>query len=129
MSNDSWLTGKIVRGDGRGRQLGFPTANIQLPTSVALPAAGVYAGVARLENDTAMHVAAIHVGPAPTFERERQTLEVHMLDFPDRDLYDERLSTQIQHHIRDIEKFASVDELVVAIEDDCEQARQLLDDA
>ena len=116
-----WLSGVVVRGDGRGRELGFPTANIELNAESSRPADGVYAGWVRLADDVKLYKGAVHVGPRPTFDDVKPMVEVHLIDFPDRDLYGERISFQCVERLRDIERFASAKELTQALWRDCEK--------
>jgi len=126
MSSDLWLHGKVARGAGRGKKLGFPTANLELDDTTLRPAPGVYAGWVRLVDDADLP-AAVHVGPAPTFNRQKSIVEVHLLDFPDTDLYEKTMSLRIVQRIRNIEKFATADELSAAIFNDCAVARSILE--
>jgi riboflavin kinase / FMN adenylyltransferase len=115
----AWFSGTVVRGDGRGRKLGFPTANLRLDNDAQRPADGVYAAWVKLGKETRR--GAVHVGPRPTFAGAAPTVEVHLLDFPDRDLYGERLSFQPVERLRGIIKFDSAEELSVALKEDCEK--------
>ncbi len=121
------LTGTIIRGDGRGRGIGFPTANLKLEREEQRPADGIYAVWAELENKT--HLAVAHVGPRPTFPDATATIEIHLLDFPDRDLYGQSLSVQFVKKLRDIARFSTVEKLVEAIQQDCIKARRVLQEA
>jgi len=118
------ITGIAVRGDGRGRLLGFPTANLKLDDESQRPADGVYACRVKLEEK--LYKGALHVGPRPTFAGAVPTVEVHILDFPDRDLYDTMISFQPAVRLRDIMKFASADELQEALARDCAMAASAL---
>jgi len=125
MSDGSPITGIIIKGDGRGRALGFPTANLQLtqPTSFS---PGVYAGWAHLNDDTTWYRGAIHIGPRPTFLGASATVEVHLLDFHDRDLYGQTLTCTNVTYLRPVKKFESVEALVAAIQADCDEVRRIL---
>jgi riboflavin kinase / FMN adenylyltransferase len=118
-----WTSGSVVHGDGRGRSLGFPTANLRI---LDQPEPGIYACRARLASSDIVYQAVMHSGPRPTIPEAKPSLEVHLLDFPDRDLYDETLGFKDVIRIRDIKKFASLDELTAAIAKDIQTARQLL---
>lgn len=122
LGRDPWLEGRVVRGDGRGRGLGFATANLQPVPHSALPARGVYAGSAHLEARS--RPAAISVGYNPTFSdaRDQVRIEAHLLDF-DEDIYDAPLRVDFARRLRDEERFASVDELVAQIHRDVEAVR------
>jgi riboflavin kinase/FMN adenylyltransferase len=120
------VRGLVSRGDRRGRELGFPTANVAVPGDILLPADGIYAGwFARV--DGTVHPAAISLGRRPTFYEQAHAslLEAHLLDFDD-DLYDEHVRVRFVARLRAEERFDSVDALVAQTARDCDQARQLL---
>jgi riboflavin kinase/FMN adenylyltransferase len=117
------IRGPVVKGDGRGRTLGFPTANIQVTDpDKLLPKEGVYAVTATLRRGTLRGV--LHLGPRPTFQGSPPAVELHIFDFED-DLYGDTIRVDFCARIREIHKFATVDELVVAIRDDVKRARAL----
>ncbi len=120
------VRGPVVRGDGRARELGFRTANIDVPTEICLPADGIYAGW-YLRPDGVPRPAALSLGRRPTFYERAETslLEAHLLDF-DGDLYGEPARVRFVARLRVEEKFDSVDDLVAQMARDCDQARQLL---
>lgn len=117
------IDGIVVRGEGRGRQLGYPTANVHSEKHVAVPADGVYAGWAVLRGQRLP--AAISVGTNPTFEGRKRTVEAFILDF-DEDIYGCELAVEFVERIRGMEKFDSVDDLVEQMGRDVEKARGLL---
>ena len=118
------LRGVVVRGDGRGRGLGFPTANIHVPESdKLLPRPGIYAARGVLRSGAVDGV--LHLGPRPTFPGSPPTIELHLFDF-DADLYGEAVRVDFVERIRDIRPFGSIPELVAAIEADAEVARRRL---
>ncbi len=117
------LAGEVVRGDGRGRTIGFPTANIDVWDEQVLPAKGVYAGWARLDGETFLSVA--NIGNRPTFSGKVVTVEAHLLDF-DRDIYGRDLIFDVVERLRPEQKFNGVDELVAQIGRDVEQGRAIL---
>lgn len=117
------ICGTVIRGNGRGKQLGFPTANIS-PASTPDIETGVYAGVALVESKK--YAAAIHIGPRPTFNDTAQTIEVHILDFS-RDIYDDSICISVDKKIRDIEKFDTIEALKCAIARDCEIAQSIFE--
>lgn len=123
------MRGVVVEGDHRGRVLGFPTANVAVGDEMLMPADGIYAGRLRRlgQPDAASLPAAIYVGKRPTFydDRAMTLLEVHVLDFSG-DLYGERVAVSFTHRIRADMRFASVDELAVQLQADCDKARRLL---
>ncbi|MGH2784530.1 MAG: bifunctional riboflavin kinase/FAD synthetase [Actinomycetota bacterium] len=118
------LEGHVVKGAGRGRQLGIPTANLELPEKVILPKVGVYAGW--MEHAGRRHPAVINVGFNPTFEdRNTPIVEVHALDF-DGDLYGTVIGVEFTHRLRDELKFPSADAMMDEIRVDIARARELL---
>jgi riboflavin kinase/FMN adenylyltransferase len=110
------VEGIVVRGDGRGRELGFPTANLDVPHDLLVAPDGVYAGWTR---DTR---AAVSIGTNPHFEGTERRVEAHLLDF-DGDLYGQRLVVEIWSPLREQRRFDSLEELVAAIGSDVERAR------
>jgi riboflavin kinase/FMN adenylyltransferase len=116
------LEGRVVKGVGRGKGLGFPTANI-LTDKEILPRPGVYAVKVRYHD--VLYDAVMNIGFNPTFGTERISLEVHLLDFS-ADLYDETLRVYFVERLRDEQVFDSVEHLVQAIADDVLRARDLL---
>ncbi|MEA2010028.1 MAG: bifunctional riboflavin kinase/FAD synthetase [Actinomycetota bacterium] len=117
------LEGIVVPGDGRGRQIGVPTANVSFPAMLTIPRRGVYAVVAAI--DGVSHPAVANLGTRPTFGGEDEVLEVHVLEL-DRDLYGKHLSIEFIGRIRDERKFESVDELLVQIHGDIASAIETL---
>ncbi|HUH12014.1 MAG TPA: bifunctional riboflavin kinase/FAD synthetase [Longimicrobiales bacterium] len=118
------LRGPVVRGDGRGRQLGFPTANVHVEgADKLLPLEGVYAVRGVLRGGAVDGV--LHLGPRPTFRGSPPSVELHLFDF-DADIYGEEIRIDFVARIRPIHRFATAAELVEAIRGDCEEARALL---
>jgi riboflavin kinase/FMN adenylyltransferase len=117
------VDGIVVRGEGRGRQLGYPTANVHTDRHVAIPADGIYAGWAVLHRKRLP--AAISVGTNPTFEGKQRTVEAYILDF-DEDIYGVELGVEFVERLRGMVKFDSVEALVEQMGRDVEQARDLL---
>ena len=122
------IIGTVVRGDRRGRGLGYPTANV--PThGLAAPADGVYAGWLTLPDapEADPLPAAISVGTNPTFDGERERrVEAYVLDRSDLALYDERVQISFVARIRGMVAFDGVDALLAAMADDVERARVIL---
>ncbi len=118
------LEGVVVRGDARGREIGFPTANLQTVAHAAVPADGVYAG-RLLRRDGSAHGAAISIGTNPTFAGTERRVEAYVLDF-DGDLYGERVSLELLAHLRETVRYDGVDALVAQIEKDVEATREVL---
>jgi riboflavin kinase/FMN adenylyltransferase len=119
------LTGEVVRGAGRGRGLGIPTANVR-PEGELLPRTGIYAGRARLLDGSLERAAAISVGTNPTFVPGAReiTVEAYLLDF-DGDLYGKRLRLELLARLREERRFASVEELVAQIHQDIALTREI----
>ena len=120
--------GEVVRGDHRGRELGYPTANVPTTGMAAAPADGVYAGwLRRLENGDDLLPAAISVGTNPTFEGDRERrVESYVLDRDDLDLYGEEVEVSFVARLRGMRRFDSVGELVETMADDVRRAREVL---
>lgn len=122
------VRGSVVEGDRRGRDLGFPTANVPTTGMHAGPADGVYAGwLRRLDDDGAPLPAAISVGTNPTFagERERR-VESYVLDRDDLELYGVPVEVSFVARIRGMLRFDSVVDLVATMSDDVRRAREIL---
>jgi riboflavin kinase/FMN adenylyltransferase len=119
-----WLEGAVVRGDGRGRELGFPTANLSPLPRTPIPATGIYAGTAHLPGSD--HTAAISIGYNPTFtdNRDAVRIEAYLLDF-DRDIYGSPIRLQLTHRLRDELRFDSVEALVEQLHRDVARTREL----
>jgi riboflavin kinase/FMN adenylyltransferase len=117
------IDGIVVRGAGRGRQLGYPTANVRSDRHTAVPADGIYAGWAVLRGERLP--AAISVGTNPTFEGKDRTVEAYILDF-DEDIYGVELGVEFVQRIRGMEKFDRVEDLVEQMGRDVEKARRIL---
>ena len=113
------LDGEVETGHGRGRGLGFPTANLRTWPRLLLPGQGIYAGVA--EHRGRRHPAAIDVGTNPTFGVEPLHVESFLLDFEGDDLPGEPLAVEFWARLRDEIRYDSVDELVAAIAADVER--------
>jgi 3,4-dihydroxy 2-butanone 4-phosphate synthase/GTP cyclohydrolase II len=120
------LVGRVVRGDQRGRELGFPTANIDLEAGSTLPPDGVYAGRVRVLPGGADHLAAISIGSRPTFYGDGGVvlLEAYLLDFAG-DLYGANVRVGVDALVRGQVRFASEDELIETMRRDVEQVRAL----
>ncbi|KRB76048.1 bifunctional riboflavin kinase/FMN adenylyltransferase [Nocardioides sp. Root190] len=122
--------GVVIEGDKRGRELGFPTANVPVRAGAAAPADGVYAGrLTVLDGPDAgtTHPAAISVGTNPTFagERERR-VESYVLDRTDLQLYGREVEVSFVERLRGMVRFDSIDDLLVAMSDDVARARTIL---
>jgi len=119
------LAGPVVHGDGRGRKINIPTANIYYPESKLIPAHGIYACWAHVGGERVM--AATNIGINPTFTPDKRTanVEAHLLDF-NRDLYDQHVTLEFIQRLRDELKFGSVDALLTQIHADIAKTRQIL---
>jgi riboflavin kinase/FMN adenylyltransferase len=123
------VDGVVVRGDRRGRALGYPTANVETPPFTAIPADGVYAGhlVTRDPRTGASRErfpAAISVGTNPTFQGSRRTVEGFVLDW-DGDLYGEHVGVEFVERLRAMARFPDVDALRAAMAEDVERTRAI----
>lgn len=123
--------GPVVRGDQRGRELGYPTANVETGPGFAIPADGVYAGWLVLDPDShgEQHLpAAISVGANVTFDGVEPRVEAYALDRTDLELYDHHVAVEFGRRIRPMVKFDGMDALVAAMADDVAAARQITAD-
>ncbi len=124
MGRNYSITGIVARGEQRGREIGFPTANIEPEFPITIPENGIYATF--VEVDGKVHEAATSIGVRPTFETDGgRTIEAYLLDF-DGDLYTKRLRLEFVKRLRAEVAFESVDELVEQMNKDVEQTRQIL---
>ena len=124
------VSGVVVVGDRRGRELGYPTANVPASGMLAAPPDGVYAGwLRRLDApEGPLLPAAISVGTNPTFDGERERrVESYVLDRDDLDLYGVRVEVSFVARIRGMLRFGSVEELVETMHDDVARTREILD--
>ncbi len=123
------VDGVVVRGDRRGRELGYPTANVESPPYTAIPADGVYAGALVTRDPSGATLdsapAAISVGTNPTFQGSRRTVEAHVLDFSG-DLYGEHVGVEFVSRLRPMTSFPDVDALVAAMAHDVADTRAVL---
>ncbi|MEO3872369.1 bifunctional riboflavin kinase/FAD synthetase [Nonomuraea sp. B12E4] len=127
------VEGVVVRGYQRGRQLGFPTANVETPQQTAIPADGVYAGwleCVPVANLPALYAgerwpAAISVGTNPTFEGVPRTVEAYALDRDDLELYGVHVAVEFIAHLRGNTRFDSIDALIAGIRGDVAATRRL----
>lgn len=123
------VRGVVESGDQRGRQIGFPTANIPVPKVMAWPADAVYAGWCTLRGGE-RHPCAINIGRRPTFyeHAEQSLLEVHLIDF-DGDLYGQEVSVEFIGFLRSERKFDGIDQLIAQLKGDVDDARAVLREA
>jgi riboflavin kinase/FMN adenylyltransferase len=124
------VDGVVVRGHRRGRELGYPTANVETPPFTAIPADGVYAGhlVTRDDDGSSDRLlpAAISVGTNPTFQGTRRTVEAFALDYSG-DLYGEHVGVEFVARLRPMAAFDGVEALLAAMAQDVAETRRLLD--
>jgi riboflavin kinase / FMN adenylyltransferase len=117
------VEGHVVTGAGRGRGLGWPTANLRTPDGILLPGRGVYA--CRATVDGFSTAAAVNIGINPTFGGEPLHLEAHLLDF-DRDILGKVLAIEFWKRLRDEQRFDSAEQLTKQIQQDVEHTRELV---
>lgn len=120
------VRGVVQMGDQRGRELGYPTANLPVPRDMAVPADGVYAGWVTLP-DGARLPAAISVGSNPTFDGADRRVESYVLDRTDLELYGEKIQVEFIDRIRGQVRFDGVEALVTQMGDDVRRCRVVLD--
>jgi riboflavin kinase/FMN adenylyltransferase len=120
------VRGVVVNGDKRGRSIGFPTANVEVPNAMCLPADGVYAGRFRCD-DGSVHACAINLGRRPTFfeHADHSLLEAHLLDFSG-DLYGQKVSVTFEHFLRSERKFDGLEAIKTQLQLDVAAARLAL---
>lgn len=115
--------GRVVHGDHRGRTIGFPTANLNIPEKRVMLPNGAYGVYVLLDGEKYKGIA--NIGDNPTFKGCDRRLEVHILDFKG-DIYDQPLTVQFVKKLRDEKKFSGIDGLVKQLRIDEEKARQIL---
>ena len=119
------VEGVVVRGAQRGRELGFPTANVETLPHTAIPADGVYAGWLHVGGEAMP--AAISVGTNPQFDGTERTVEAYAIDRVGLDLYGLHVAVDFLAYVRGMAKFDSIDALLVAIADDVKRSRELVE--
>lgn len=123
------LDGTVVRGEGRGRTIGVPTANLEVDPRLLVPARGVYAGHVEIDPDPGapgdLLPAVMNLGVRPTFGAQQPVVEAHVLD-GEPDLYGRHLAVWFSHRLRDERRFPGPDALVAQIHRDIARARHLL---
>jgi riboflavin kinase/FMN adenylyltransferase len=117
------LEGVVVRGDRRGQEIGYPTANLLHSRYAAVPADGIYAGWCHRRGEA--HMAAVSIGTNPTFAGRERRVEAYLLDFQG-DLYGERVALDFVSRLREQRTYQAVEPLVAQIGEDVGQARQAL---
>lgn len=125
LGRDYFVTGRVVKGDGRGRQIGFPTANVGFAQNRVIPSNGVYATQTRIGKMN--YLSVTNIGCKPTFLKDGGvTIESHLLDF-DRDIYGEEIEVHFNQKIREEIKFDSVNALIQQIDKDVVTAREIFE--
>ena len=119
------LSGKVVSGDGRGRTIGFPTANLEVQAGQALPSDGVYATIAHVGHNPMPSVT--NIGVRPTFEDSKHLVETYIFDYAG-DLLGHEFKIELVDKIRDEKRFDGEGELKAQINRDVEQARRILNE-
>ena len=121
------INGVVEHGEKRGRELGFPTANLRISLEMIIPANGIYATIAHLgsEKDTRTHFSSTSIGTRPTFEGTDRSIEAYLLDF-DADLYGQTIQLDFVRRLRDELKFDTVDALLLQMEQDVKNTRHYL---
>jgi riboflavin kinase/FMN adenylyltransferase len=117
------LPGVVVKGVGRGKTLGFPTANLEPPAGTAIPMDGIYATWASI--DGVAYMAATSIGRRPTFDEDNRTVEAFILDF-DGDLYGREVRLEFVRRLRDELKFEAVEDLQAQVDIDVDDTRTIL---
>jgi riboflavin kinase / FMN adenylyltransferase len=124
LSRPYTLYGTVIAGEGRGRFLDFPTANIPVSEQI-VPANGIYAGWAEIGGER--HVAAISIGTKPTFhESDDVHIEAFILDADGPDFYDQPMALEVLHHLRPQERFDNAEALMAQITKDVQRVRELI---
>lgn len=118
------VTAPVIDGDKRGRDIGYPTANLRPVERKVTPGNGVYATVTRVDGTD--HMSATNVGTRPTFGGGERLIEAHILEF-DGDLYGEEITVEFVERLRPELEFKSVAELLEHMEEDVERSRKILD--
>lgn len=121
------LTGVVVQGQQLGRTIGFPTANVQLPSEKLLPRQGVYCVRVSSPALSSSQTAVMNIGQRPTVEGTHLTVEIHLLDWSG-DLYGQTLTVSLEQFLRPEQKFPDLDALKTQIQADCEAARAFFRD-
>jgi riboflavin kinase/FMN adenylyltransferase len=123
LGRDPYISGVVVKGAGRGKGLGFPTANLDVCDTLVVPRDGVYFGtVSIMEDDGSLLPAIINIGDNPTFGISKKWIEAYIIDF-DKRIYDKEIKIKFLDRHRDEVKFNSSDELIDQIRKDVRQAR------
>ena len=125
LTRPHYLVGQVVHGEKRGREIGYPTANIGLDSWATIPADGIYAGWMNVGGER--YASAISIGTNPTFPGVRgRQVEAYALDKTGLDLYDQSAKVEFIARLRDTVKFDGLDPLLIQMAKDCDAARTIL---
>ncbi len=119
------VCGEVIHGDHRGRELGYPTANLKIDENSCVPQSGIYAGFLINELTKEKYPAAISAATNSTFDQDHLSLEAYVLDKTDLDLYGKRVAFEFLKKLRNSEKFDSVEQLLDQMGQDVDQTRRL----
>ncbi len=117
------IKGVVVEGERRGRELGFPTANLETPPGLAVPADGIYAAWAHFDDERRM--AAVSIGVRPTFGEQPRAIEAYLLEYRG-DLYGKTMRLEFVAHLRDELKFDTVEALIAQMREDVRKTKEIL---
>lgn len=117
------ISAVVIEGDKRGREIGYPTANVAPPERKVIPADGIYAALCRVDGDT--HQAAVNIGVRPTFGEGERLIEAHILDFAG-DLYGDEITIEFVDYVRPELRFDTVEALVAEMGRDVGTIREIL---
>lgn len=123
LNYDYTLTGTVIHGDKRGRTIGFPTANLEVPREKLLPAYGVYACWVEVRGERVAGV--VNIGQRPTFDPPKLMIEAHLFDWSG-DIYGETIRVSLVSRLRGEQAFPSIQALIEQITSDCQTARSML---
>lgn len=118
------VRGTVGHGQQRGRAIGFPTANLKVPTEQLVPANGVYATYIRHIESDSRHPSVTNIGVRPSFEGQERTIETHIFDF-EKDIYGQTYQLEFVARLRPEKKFETIDALIKQIQQDSQQAKAL----
>ena len=123
LGRNHWVSGTVVHGDKRGRELGFPTANLAVPDFIAVPKEGVYAG--HIIDGNITYPAAISIGTNPQFHGTEFRVEAYAIDQEGLDLYDHHINIAFVDRIRDQATFPSLEAFIAQMHEDVKTASEL----
>jgi len=127
LGRDPYIIGKVVKGAGRGKDLGFPTANLDVSDALVVPRDGVYFGtVSIIENNGSSLPSIINIGDNPTFKDSKKWIESYIMDFS-KNIYNMKIKIKFLKRIRDEIKFKNSGELIAQIRKDVDEARLFFD--